>query len=243
MFMDFYAAFARQHMQRYGTTAEQFGRIAVKNHYHGSLNPHAQYREVYTLEDILSSPPVAEPLTRLMCSPIGDGAAAAILCSAEKAKQFTTKPVHVLASCISSGSDREPGEPGLTERVVQQAYKQAGVGPEDLSVIELHDASAPAELVLYEELGLCGPGEGGKLIDARATYFDGPRPVNTSGGLISKGHPIGATGVAQIYEVFTQLRGEAGERQVANPRVGLTENGGGLVKGEAAALSVHVFSV
>ncbi|MFB3093709.1 MAG: thiolase family protein [Dehalococcoidia bacterium] len=243
MFMDFYAAFARQHMQRYGTTAEQFGRIAVKNHYHGSLNPHAQYREVYTLEDILSSPPVAEPLTRLMCSPIGDGAAAAILCSAEKAKQFTTKPVHVLASCISSGSDREPGEPGLTERVVQQAYKQAGVGPEDLSVIELHDASAPAELVLYEELGLCGPGEGGKLIDARATYFDGPRPVNTSGGLISKGHPIGATGVAQIYEVFTQLRGEAGERQVANPRIGLTENGGGMVKGEAAALSVHVFSV
>lgn len=243
MFMDFYAAFARQHMQRYGTTAEQFARIAVKNHYHGSLNPHAQYREVYTLEDILTSPPVAEPLTRLMCSPIGDGAAAAILCSAEKAKQFTTKPVHVLASCISSGSDHEPGEPGLTERVVQQAYKQAGVGPEDLSVIELHDASAPAELVLYEELGLCGPGEGGKLIDARATYFDGPMPVNTSGGLISKGHPIGATGVAQIYEVFTQLRGEAGERQVANPRIGLTENGGGMVKGEAAALSVHVFSV
>ncbi|MCH8919610.1 MAG: thiolase family protein [Chloroflexi bacterium] len=243
MFMDFYAAFARQHMQRYGTTAEQFGRIAVKNHYHGSLNPHAQYREVYTLEDILSSPPVAEPLTRLMCSPIGDGAAAAILCSAEKAKQFTTKPVHVLASCISSGSDREPGEPGLTERVVQQAYKQAGVGPEDLSVIELHDASAPAELVLYEELGLCGPGEGGKLIDARATYFDGPMPVNTSGGLISKGHPIGATGVAQIYEVFTQLRGEAGERQVANPRIGMTENGGGMVKGEAAALAVHIFSV
>ncbi len=243
MFMDFYAAFARQHMQRYGTTKEQFGRIAVKNHLHGSLNPHAQYREVYTLEDILNSPPVAEPLTRLMCSPIGDGAAAAILCSAEKAKQFTTKPVHILASCVGSGSDHNPDEPGITERVVQQAYKQAGVGPEDLSVIELHDASAPAELVLYEELGLCGPGEGGKLIDARATYFDGTMPVNTSGGLISKGHPIGATGVAQIYEIFTQLRGEADERQVANPRVGMTENGGGMVKGEAAALAVHIFSV
>ncbi len=243
MFMDFYAAFARQHMQRYGTTKEQFGRIAVKNHYHGSLNPHAQYREEYTLEDILNSPPVAEPLTRLMCSPIGDGAAAAILCSAEKAKQFTTKPVNILASIVSSGGDHGAGEPGLTERVVQQAYNQAGVGPEDLSVIELHDASAPAELVLYEELGLCGPGEGGKLIDARSTYFDGTSPVNTSGGLISKGHPIGATGVAQIYEIFTQLRGEAGDRQVANPRIGLTENGGGLVKGEAAALSVHVFSV
>jgi acetyl-CoA acetyltransferase len=243
MFMDFYAAFARQHMQRYGTTKEQFGRVAVKNHLHGSLNPHAQYREVYTLEDILNSPLVAEPLTRLMCSPIGDGAAAAILCSAEKAKQFTSQPVQVLASVVGSGSDREPGEPGITERVVQQAYKQAGVGPEDLSVIECHDASAPAELVLYEEMGLCGPGEGGKLIDARATYFDGPIPVNTSGGLISKGHPVGATGVAQIYEVFTQLRGEAGERQVARPRVGMTENGGGMVKGEAAALAVHIFSV
>ncbi len=243
MFMDFYAAFARQHMQRYGTTKEQFGRIAVKNHYHGSLNPHAQYREEYTLEDILNSPLVAEPLTRLMCSPIGDGAAAAILCSAEKAKQFTTKPVNILASTVSSGSDHDAGDPTITVRVVHQAYKLAGVGPEDLSVIELHDASAPAELVLYEELGLCGPGEGGKLIDARATYFDGPIPVNTSGGLISKGHPIGATGVAQIYEVFTQLRGEAGERQVAKPRIGLTENGGGMVKGEAAALSVHIFSV
>ncbi len=243
MFMDFYAAYARSHMQRYGTTKEQFARVAVKNHYHGSLNPHAQYREVYTLEEILGSPLVAEPLTRLMCSPIGDGAAAAIICSAEKAKQFTIKPVNVLASCVGSGSDHGPDDPGITERVSQQAYKLAGVGPEDLSIIELHDASAPAELVLYEELGLCGPGEGGKLIDAKATYFDGPKPVNTSGGLISKGHPIGATGVSQIYEVFTQLRGEAGDRQVANPRIGLTENGGGMVKGEAAALAVHVFSV
>ena len=243
MFMDFYAAFARQHMQRYGTTKEQFGRIAVKNHFHGSLNPHAQYREVYTLEDVLNSPLVAEPLTRLMCSPIGDGAAAAVLCAADKAKQFTSKPVRVLASVLDSGSDRAPGEPGITERAAQRAYQMAGVGPEDLSVLEVHDASAPAELVIYEELGLCPPGDGGKLIDSRATYFDGPIPVNTSGGLISKGHPIGATGVAQIYEVFTQLRGEAGDRQVARPRVGLTENGGGMVKGEAVALCVHVLAV
>ena len=243
MFMDFYAAFARQHMQRHGTTKEQFGNIAVKNHYHGSLNPHAQYREVYTLEEILESPLVAEPLTRLMCSPIGDGAAAAILCPADKAKQFTTKPVHILASCIGSGSDHAPGEPGITERVARQAFEQAGVGPEDLNVIEMHDASAPAELVLYEELGLCALGEGGKLIDSRATYADGRIPVNTSGGLISKGHPIGATGVAQIYEIFSQLRGEAGDRQVANPRVGLTENGGGMVRAEAAALSVHILSI
>ncbi len=243
MFMDFYAAFARQHMARHGTTKEQFGNIAVKNHYHGSLNPHAQYREVYTLEEILESPLVAEPLTRLMCSPIGDGAAAAILCPADKAKQFTTKPVHILASCIGSGSDHGPGEPGITERVAKQAFEQAGVGPEDLNVVEMHDASAPAELVLYEELGLCALGEGGKLIDSRATYADGRIPVNTSGGLISKGHPIGATGVAQIYEIFSQLRGEAGDRQVANPRVGLTENGGGMVRAEAAALSVHILSI
>ncbi len=243
MFMDFYAAFARAHMQKYGTTKEQYARVAVKNHYHGSLNPHAQYREVYSLEDVLASPPVAEPLTRLMCSPIGDGAAAAILVSAEKAKQFTTKPVYVRASVLGSGSDRGPGDPDITTRVARKAYDMAGVGPEDLNVVECHDASAPAELVLYEELGLCAPGEGGKLIDSKATYFDGPIPVNTSGGLISKGHPIGATGVAQIYEIWTQLRGEAGDRQVRNPKVGLTENGGGMVKGEAAALSVHILSV
>jgi acetyl-CoA acetyltransferase len=127
--------------------------------------------------------------------------------------------------------------------VAKQAFEQAGVGPEDLNVVEMHDASAPAELVLYEELGLCALGEGGKLIDSRATYADGRIPVNTSGGLISKGHPIGATGVAQIYEIFSQLRGEAGDRQVANPRVGLTENGGGMLRAEAAALSVHILSV
>ncbi len=243
MFMDFYAAFARQHMQKYGTTKEQFARVAVKNHFHGSLNPHAQYREVYSLEDILASPPVAEPLTRLMCSPIGDGAAAVVLCAADKAKQFTSKPIYVRASVLGSGADRNPGDPDITTRVTRRAYEMAGVGPEDVGVLEVHDASAPAELVLYEELGLCAPGEGGKLIDSKATYFDGPKPVNTSGGLIAKGHPIGATGVAQIYEIWTQLRGEAGDRQVRNPKLGLTENGGGMVKGEAAALAVHIFSV
>src|SRR4030043_11110 len=129
MFMDIYAALARNHMQKYGTTKEQYAKVAVKNHYHGSLNPHAQYRERYTLQEILDSPLVAEPLTRLMCSPIGDGAAAVVLCPVDKAKQFTTKPVRVLASCIGSGSDHGPSAPGITDRTVQQAYKQAGVGP------------------------------------------------------------------------------------------------------------------
>ena len=243
MFMDFYAAGARAHMKRYGTTKEQFARTAVKNHRNGSLNPHAQYQEVYTLEDILNSPTVAEPLTRLMCSPIGDGAAATILCASSLANRYTSKPVKVLASVLSSGTDHTADEPGVVPRVAKLAFEKAGVGPEDLSVIELHDASAPAELMTYEELGLCKPGEGGKLIDEGTTEITGRIPVNCSGGLLAKGHPVGATGVAQICEIFWQLRGEAGKRQVANPKIGLTENGGGMVRNEAAAMSIHVFGI
>jgi acetyl-CoA acetyltransferase len=242
MFMDFYAAFARAHMQRYGTTKEQYAKIAVKNHLHGSLNPHAQYRERCTVEEVLASPVVAEPLTRLMCSPIGDGAAAVVLTAAERAPRFTSKPVFVRASVLGSGQDPQPGAPGITTRVARRAYEIAGIGPEDVNVAEVHDASAPAELVIYEELGFCQPGEGGKLIDDGVTGLSGRLPVNTSGGLLAKGHPVGATGVAQICEVVWQLRGEAGERQVKNAKVGLTENGGGMVRNEAAALSVHVLS-
>jgi acetyl-CoA acetyltransferase len=243
MFMDFYAQFARAHMQKYGTTKEQFAKIAVKNHYNGSLNPHAQYQHACTLDEVLSSPVVAEPLTRLMCSPIGDGAAAVILTSTDHAPRFTAKPVHVRASVLVSGQDPEPDAPGITTRAARQAYEMAGIGPTDISVAEVHDASAPAELVIYEELGFCRPGEGGKLIDDGVTTLTGKLPVNTSGGLLSKGHPVGATGVAQICEVFWQLRGEAGKRQVPNAKVGLTENGGGMVRNEAAALSVHILSV
>ena len=243
MFMDFYAIFARAHMEKYGTTKEQFAKIAVKNHYNGSLNPHAQYQHACTLEEVLASPLVAEPLTRLMCSPIGDGAAAVILTSAENASRFTSKPVYVRASVLASGDDPEPGKPGITTRAARKAYEMAGIGPEDIHVAEVHDASAPAELVIYEELGFCQPGEGGKLIDDGVTTLTGRLPVNTSGGLLAKGHPVGATGVAQICEVFWQLRGEAGKRQVAKAKVGLTENGGGMVRNEAAALSVHILSV
>ncbi|MGD0947279.1 MAG: beta-ketoacyl synthase N-terminal-like domain-containing protein [Candidatus Binatia bacterium] len=243
MFMDFYAIFARAHMEKYGTTKEQFARIAVKNHYNGSLNPHAQYQHACTLEEVLASPLVAEPLTRLMCSPIGDGAAAVILTSAENASRFTSKPVYVRASVLASGDDPEPGKPGITTRAARKAYEMAGLGPQDINVAEVHDASAPAELVIYEELGFCQPGEGGKLIDEGVTALTGRLPVNTSGGLLAKGHPVGATGVAQICEVFWQLRGEAGKRQVAKAKVGLTENGGGMVRNEAAALSVHILSV
>jgi acetyl-CoA acyltransferase len=243
VFMDLYASLARDHMRRYGTTKEQYARVAEKNHFNGSLNPHAQYRERYTLEEILASPLVAEPLTRLMCSPIGDGAAAAILCSEEKAKQLTTKPVWVRASVITTGKDHGPDEPGIGDRVSAAAYEMASLGPKDVSLAELHDATAPAELVLYEEMGFCPHGEGGRLIDSGYTSLGGELPVNTSGGLIAKGHPIGATGVAQIYEVFTQLRGEAGERQVKDAKVGLMENGGGMIRGENAVAAVHILSL
>ena len=243
LFMDIYAAGARAHMAKYGTTREQFARIAVKNHNNGSLNPHAQYRERYTLEEILASPTVAEPLTRLMCAPIGDGAAAAILMSEEKARQYTTKPVWVRATALMSGSDQRAEHGGITARAAQRAFEMAAMTPRDINVMEVHDASAPAELMLYEELGLCGEGEGGRLIDEGATEIGGRLPVNTSGGLLAKGHPVGATGVSQIYEIWLQLRGEAGDRQVAGARAGLTENGGGMVRGEAAATTVHILTV
>lgn len=243
LFMDLYAAGARAHMARYGTTKEQFARVAVKNHYNGSLNPDAQYRERYSLEEILASPLVAEPLTRLMCAPIGDGAAAAILVSGDKARQYTTKPVWVRGSALVSGSDNPAADGKISARAAQRAFQMAGVTPRDVNVIELHDASAPAELMLYEELGLCPEGEGGRLVDEGITELGGALPVNTSGGLIAKGHPVGATGVAQVFEIWLQLRGQAGDRQVPAAKVGMTHNGGGMVRGEAAATAVHILSV
>jgi acetyl-CoA acetyltransferase len=243
LFMDIYAAGARTHMAKYGTTKEQYARIAVKNHHNGSLNPLAQYRERYSLEEILASPSVSEPLTRLMCAPIGDGAAAAVLVSEDKIRQFTTKPVWVQASALVSGSDERAEHGGSTARAAQRAFEMAGMTARDINVMEVHDASAPAELMLYEELGLCGEGEGGRLIDEGVTEIGGRLPVNTSGGLLAKGHPVGATGVAQLYEIWLQLRGEAGDRQVAGARAGLTENGGGMVRGEAAATTVHILTI
>jgi acetyl-CoA acetyltransferase len=243
VFMDIYAAGARAHMAKYGTTKEQFARVAVKNHHNGSLNPHAQYQDEYSLEDILISPLVAEPLTRLMCAPIGDGAAAAILVGGSKVKQYTTKPVWIKGTALVSGSDH-PSEDGRTgARAADTAFKMAGMTAQDVDLAEVHDASAPAELMVYEELGFCPEGEGGRLIDEGATEIGGRLPVNTSGGLISKGHPVGATGVSQAYEIWLQLRGEAGDRQVEGAKVGMTHNGGGMVRGEAAATTVHLFSV
>ena len=243
MFMDIYASAARGHMARYGTTIEQFAMISAKNSYHGSLNDRAQFREAMTLEEVLASPMIAEPLTRPMCSPIGDGAAAAIIVSERKMRELgLSRPVRVASSVLRSGWDHGPAEEGLAEVCTKEAYEDAGLGPLDLSVVELHDASAPAELMGYESIGLCAKGEGGALVASGATRLGGRIPVSTSGGLLRKGHPIGATGIAQVVEVVEQIQGRSGARQVEGARVGLCHNGGGNIGTDAAAQCITILT-
>jgi acetyl-CoA acetyltransferase len=244
MFMDIYAAAARAHMRRYGTTARQFAGVAAKNSRHGSLNPRAQFRDVLSVEDVLAAPMIAEPLTRPMCSPIGDGAAAAVIVSERKARELgIRKPVRIVSSVLRSGWDHGVDEPGTVELTSRDAYEEAGVGPGEVSVIECHDASAPAEILAYESLGLCAKGDGGKLLDEGATGLGGRIPVNTSGGLLRKGHPVGATGLAQIVELTEQLQGRSGARQVEGARIGLAHNGGGNVGSDAAAMCVTILRI
>jgi acetyl-CoA acyltransferase len=225
-------------MREYGWTVEDLAKPAVKNSFNGSLNPLAQHRRPLSLEEVVHSRLVVEPLTLYMCASISDGAAAALVCSAERARRFR-KPAVRIASCVlRSGIYRLPHDqrPDSAERVAREAYEQAGIGPEDLNVVELHDAMAPAELILYERLGLCRPGEGPRLIDEGVTTLTGRVPVNPSGGLCSRGHPVGATGLLQIAELVWQLRGEAGPRQIAgHPKVALAQNQGGLMLGQDSA--------
>jgi acetyl-CoA acyltransferase len=242
-FMDIYAANSRAYMKHSGATRQDFAEVAVKSHRHAALNPYAQYRTEVTVEDVLASREIASPLTLLMCSPIGDGAAALVVCSPEAARRLGARVrVRVRACALVSGRDRRPGEPGTVERAAQAAYEEAGVGPSDLDVVELHDAAAPAELMTYEELGLCGEGEGPALLASGATRLGGRIPVNPSGGLLSKGHPIGATGCAQLVELTDQLRGRCGQRQVVGAGVALAQNGGGFLGTDAAAMVVTLLS-
>ena len=243
LFMDIYAAAARIHMERYGTTKRHFAAIAAKNSQHGSLNPRAQFREPLTIEEVLAAPLIVEPLTRPMCSPIGDGAAAVVVMSERRARaRGVTRPIRVLASVLHSGWDHGADEPGTVELCATEAYHEAGVGPTDLHVIECHDATAPAELLAYESLGLCPKGEGGRLVDEGATRLGGRVPVNTSGGLLRKGHPVGATGIAQIVELTEQLQGRAGPRQVSGATIALAHNGGGAIGADAAAMCVTILA-
>ncbi len=215
-----------EHMRKYGTTVEQFAKVSVKNHKHSMHNPYSQYQTEVGLEDVLNARVVAWPNTLYMCCPTGDGAAAAVVCPMDKARQYTTKPIRVAASVLTSDpwTQRDLTMPDintLTRNAAKEAYEKAGIGPEDLDLIELHDCFATAELLHYENLGICGEGEAGRMIDEGATYVGGKIPVNSSGGLLSKGHPLGATGVANVCEVVWHLRGEAGNRQVEGAKVGL----------------------
>jgi acetyl-CoA acyltransferase len=231
-----------EHMRKYGTTQAQFAKVAVKNHQHSTRNPLSQYQTEYTLEQVLAARTVAYPNTLYMCCPTGDGAAAALLVSPAKARQLGAK-VKVLASVLTSDpwSDRDltlPDVSTLTRDAARRAYERAGVGPEDLDLVELHDCFATAELLHYENLGLCADGEAGRLLDAGETTHGGRIPVNVSGGLLSKGHPLGATGIANIFEVTTHLRGQAGARQVEGAKVGLAH-----VIGLGSACTINVLGV
>jgi acetyl-CoA acyltransferase len=244
MFVALYSMQLRKWVEQYGVTKEQFAKVVVKNSYNGSLNPYAQFRKPMTVEQVLSSRVVAEPLTQYMCSTMGDGAAAAIVCAQEIARKYTSKPLIDIAACeLVSGTFTFPDEAHepITSRAAKRAYQKAGIGPKEVNVAEVHDGMAPAELLLYEELGFCKPGEAGRMIDEGRTALNGIIPVNPSGGLAAKGHPVGATGLAQVAEIVWQLRGETGERQVSNnPRVGLTENAGGWASDDNAACAVTI---
>jgi acetyl-CoA acyltransferase len=251
-----------EHMREYGTSLEQFALASVKNHWHSTANPLAQYQKESPLDEVINSRMIAYPNTLLMCCPTGDGAAAAVLCSMDKARQFTTQPIKVAASVLTSDpfADRDltlPDINTLTRNAAKIAYEQAGVGPQDLSQVELHDCFATAELLHYENLGLCGDGEAGKHVASGAPWLGNKIPtkyqedvapyqdktykpastavVNASGGLLSKGHPLGATGVANIAEIVFHLRGQAGDRQVEGSKVGLAH-----VIGLCSACTIHI---
>jgi acetyl-CoA acetyltransferase len=227
-------------MAQYGWTIEDFAKPAVKNSFNGSLNPLAQHQRPLSIEQVVQSRIVVDPLTLFMCSSISDGAAAAIVCPVEKAAKFTGKlPVRIASCVLRSGIYRLPDDGFADSATVtaNAAYEEAGIGPEDIGAIELHDAMAPAELMLYERLGLCAPGEGPRLIDDDITTLRGRQPVNPSGGLCSRGHPVGATGLLQIAELVWQMRGEAGARQIEKPpKVTMAQNQGGLLLGQDSAV-------
>ena len=243
VFMDIYAGLARDHMQRFGTTQRQIAHVAAKNHFHSTMNPLSQYRQDMSVAEVLAGRPVAWPLTLPMCSPISDGAAAAILCTKSALVRFNkSRAVKLMASVVSSGRKRSLDQYAqhVCHLTAKRAYDIAGIGPQDISVAEVHDASAFAEVLQTENLMFCALGEGGPLAESGATRLGGRLPVNTSGGLESKGHPIGATGLGQVHELVTQLRHEAGPRQVPDARFAIAENGGGFIGVEEAAVCITV---
>ena len=238
-FMDLYAEKARAALER-GLTLEDFAQVVVKNQANGMLNPRAQFGRDLTVEDVLGSREIVSPLTLLMCSPISDGAACVVITN-RSGSADAGAVVELLATAVRSGRDGSAMQ-SATVRAAAAAYEEAGVGPEDLSLVELHDATAPAELDLYEDLQLCRPGEAAGLLQSGRTRIDGTVPVNASGGLLAKGHPVGATGIAQIVELSEQLTDRSGARQVSGARLGLAHNAGGWIGDDNAAASVAILA-
>ncbi|MBL8349052.1 MAG: thiolase family protein [Burkholderiaceae bacterium] len=244
LFMDTYAMQAAWHIRQHGTTPAQIAAGASKNHAMGARNPLAQYRFEVTPEQVLADRLVSWPLTRAMCAPIGDGAAAALVCSAAVLQTLPAavreRAIRIRGAAMSGGKYRRLDEPGLSRVAVQRAYAMAGLGPSDVDVAEVHDATSFCEIYQAEMLGFCPVGQGGAYVASGATALGGERPINLSGGLVSKGHPVGATGLSMIHELALQLRGEAGERQRPGARIGLAENGGGVVGFDEAACAVTI---
>jgi acetyl-CoA acetyltransferase len=247
-FMDVYANFAKYHMKTFGSSQAQLAAVAAKNHHHSTMNPLSQYRDDYSVDDIMSARIVSWPLTLPMCSPISDGAAAAILCSEDYLSQLDenvrARAIKIGACELGTGTNRKIDEfhKHLTHLAAKRAYDRAGIAPEDISVAEVHDATAFGEITQTENLGFCEFGEGGRLAEQGETSIGGRIPINPSGGLESKGHPIGATGLSQIYELVTQLRGEAGARQVEDARYAIAENGGGIYGIEESVCCITILA-
>ena len=236
-----FAEAGMEHAKEYGTTFEQFAKISVKNHHHSTMNPNAMYQIETPLDDVMNAEMISYPNTKLMCSVNVDGSAAAVLVSEKKARELgMARAVKVRASAMASDpyTDRDlvmPDVNACTRLAAKDAYEQAGLGPEDVNLVELHDCFATAEMLHYENLGLCKDGEAGRMIDEGHVELGGKVPVNVSGGLLSKGHPLGATGIANIYEICTHLRGEAGKRQVEGAKIGMTH-----VIGLGTACGIHI---
>jgi acetyl-CoA acetyltransferase len=243
VFPGYFAFCAQKHMELFGTTLEQMAKVSVKNHYNGTLNPYAQFKKPVTVEEVLNSPTIADPMTLLSCCPNSDGAASVVLASGQIAKKLNKKSVRLAGSALTSGTyENQKDFTGwdMERRAAKQAYEMASIDPKDIDVVEVHDAFTICEIVHYEGLGLCPIGEGGRFVDEGHSELSGKVPVCPSGGLLAKGHPVGASGVAQIVELTWQLRGEAGERQVPNAQIAVAQIMGGSKGSDSRACTVHV---
>lgn len=241
-FMDYYAIKALQAMKRYGYTQEQLAKVCAKTHHHSTLNPKAQYQKDFTYKGVLADKPITYPLTRPMCAPTGEGCAVAIVCSERYLNEHKNikDPILIRASVLISGQDRRDFDQDISGRGAKIAFHQAGVKPKDIHVLELHDATSFGEIYQTGQAGFCRIEHAGEYCASGATALGGELPTNTSGGLVSRGHPVGCTGLAQLYELVEQLRGRAGQRQVKGARIGMHINGGGVVGVEEASLGVHI---